>query len=158
LCTGDAYIPSNTNASYLWDSTLAGATVKTLVTGSFFPEQICEAPDGTIWSLGKANIPNDGQQHDTNVVRHYQFDKGQLHSFLPESTVQAPVRSKTPWFMPYGSYVRCGKENISVYLNFTREYVEINASSLELKRWKLDESVLRDRDADGFAVTDDERT
>jgi hypothetical protein len=60
--------------------------------------------------------------------------------------------------MPYGSYVRCGKEKISVYLNFTREYVEINASSLELKRWKLDESVLRDRDADGFAVTDDERT
>ena len=59
--------------------------------------------------------------------------------------------------MPWGSYVRCGKEKISLYLNFTREYVEIDTSSLELKRWKLDEAVLQGRDADGFAVTDDQR-
>ena len=157
LAAGSAIMRDGSIQGYIVKTDLAGAAVKTLLTGSFSNEQICEAPDGTIWSLGKANLPDDGQEHDTNVVRHYQFDKGQLHSFLPESTVQAPVRSKRPWFVPWGSYLRCGKEKISLYLNFTREYVEIDTSSLELKRWKLDEAVLQGRDADGFAVTDDQR-
>jgi len=34
LCTGDAYIPSNTNASYLWDSTLAAPLLFYLFLGN----------------------------------------------------------------------------------------------------------------------------
>jgi hypothetical protein len=44
-----------------------------------------------------------------------------------------------------------------VYLKFTNEYVEVNTSSFELKRWKLDEAVVQQRKANGLAVTEDGR-
>jgi len=44
-----------------------------------------------------------------------------------------------------------------VYLRFTNEYVEVNTSSFEVKRWKLDEAVVQQRKANGLAVTEDGR-
>jgi hypothetical protein len=155
LAAGGAIMLDGSIQGYIVKTDLVGTTVQTLVTGSFMPEQICEAPDGTIWSLGKSEPPNDGAQHDNSVLRHYGFGKGQLHTFLPEDTVAAPVRSAKPWFVPWGSHVRCGKNKVSIYLNFTNEYAEINTSSFELKRWKLDGAVVQQRDASGLAVTDD---
>lgn len=155
LAAGGAIMLDGSIQGYIVKTDLAGTTVQTLMTGPFRPEQLCEAPDGTIWSLGKTENPNDGQEHDTSVLRHYSFEKGQLHSFLPENTVAALVRSEKPWFIPWGSYVRCGKDKVSLYLNFTNEYAEINTSSFELKRWQLDAAVVHQRDASGLAITDD---
>lgn len=136
---------------------LAGNTTQSLLTDSFKPEQICEGSDGTVWSLGISLSPNDGQQHNTDVLRHYSFEKGLLHSYLPEGTVKSLARSRRPWFSPFGSFLRCAKEKVSLYLNFTDEYVEVNTSSFELNRWKLDEAVVRQGKASGMAVTEDGR-
>ena len=127
---------------YIAKTDLSGNTMQSLLTGSFEPAQICGAPDGTVWILGKNLRPDDGQQHDSTVLRQFSFEKGVLHSFLPENTVAAPVNSEKKWFVPFGSYVRCGKNKVSVYLRFTNEYVEVNTVSFELKRWKLDEAVV----------------
>jgi hypothetical protein len=136
---------------------LAGNTARSVLMGGFGAEQICEASDGTVWSVGQA-IGSDGmRQHDADILRHYSFETGLLHSFLPQGTVEAPVRSETAWFSPFGSYVRCGKNKVSVYLRFTNEYVEVNTSSFELMRWKLDEAVVQQREASGLAVTEDGR-
>ena len=130
--------------------------MQSVLTGSFKPAQICEAPDGTIWSLGQSLSPNDGQEHDTNILRHYSFEKGLLHGYLPEDTVKARFDSEQPWFAPFGSYLRCGKDKISVYLNFTDEYVEVDSSSFKLTRWMLDESAVQHEKAEGLAVTENE--
>jgi hypothetical protein len=156
LAAGGAIMHDGSIKGYIVKTDLAGRTVQTLLTGSFMPEQICEAPDGTIWSLGKS-VNEDEGQHNTDVVRQYGFEKGLLHTFLPEDTVKAVVRSKRPWFSPFRSYVRCGSNKVSAYLNFTNEYVEIDNSSFELHRWKLDESVTQQRDANGLAITEDGR-
>jgi len=157
LAAGSAIMQDGSIQGYIVKTDLAGTTAQTLLTGSFMPEQICEAPDDTIWSLGKASSPNDGLQHDDRVLRHFGFGKGQLHAFLPEDTVAAPVRSAKPWFVPWGSYVRCGKDKVSIYLNFTNEYAEINTASFEWKRWELDPALVEQRDASGLAATDDGR-
>jgi len=155
LASGGAIMLDGSIQGYIVKTDLAGNTVQTLLTGPFRTEQICEAPDGTIWSLGKALSPNDGQEHDPSVLRHYSFERGQLHSFLPENTLEASVRSEKPWFVPWGSYLRCGTEKVSIYLKFTNEYAEINTSSFELKRWRLDEAAVKQRDASGLAITED---
>ena len=157
LAAGYAIMQDGSSQGYIVKTDVAGTTAQTLLTGVFKPAQICEAPDGTVWSLGKTLSPNDGQQHDTNVLRHYSFAKGFLGSFLPEKTVAAQVTSEKLWFVSFGSYVRCGKNKVSVYLRFTNEYVEVNTSSFEVKRWKLDEAVVQQRKANGLAVTEDGR-
>ena len=155
LAGGWATLKDGSTPGYIAKTDLAGTTVQSVLTGSFKPAQICEAPDGTIWSLGHSLSPNDGEEHDTNILRHYSFEKGLLHGFLPEETVKAVVRSSEPWFEPAFSYLRCGKDRVSVYLNFTDEYVEVDTSSFELKRWMLDESAVEHGKAGGLAITED---
>jgi hypothetical protein len=157
LAAGWAIMQDGSTPGYIVKTDLAGNTIQSLATGAFKPEQICEAPDGTVWSLGKAGRPDGGPVPDTEVVRHFSFEKGLLHSFLPENTVQAVMDSDRPWFHPFGSFLRCGKEKISMYLEFTNEYAEINTSTFELNRWKLDDSVVQQRKASGLAVTEDGR-
>lgn len=157
LAVGWAVMQDGSIQHYIAKTDLAGRTVQSLRTGSFASEQICEAPDGTIWSLGQAVGSEGGPQHDTNILRHYSFEKGLLHGFLPEDTVRAVLRSNRPWFNPFESFVRCGKDKISVYLNFTDEYAEVSSSSFELTRWKLDEAAVQQGKASGLAVTEDGR-
>jgi len=155
LAAGWAVMQDGSTQGYIAKTDLGGTTVQTVVTGTFKPEQICEAPDGTIWSLGQSASPSDGEEPNTDVLRHFSFEKGLQHSFLPRETVKAVSRSDSPWFSPFGSYVRCGKDKVSVYLKFTDEYVEVDTSSFELKRWMLDESAVQHEKAGGLAIKED---
>jgi len=157
LAAGWAIMQDKSIQHYLVKTDLDGATIQTLLTGSFASEQICEAPEGTVWSLGKSVEPDGTPQHDVGVLQHFSLEKGLLHSFLPVGTVEALVRSNKPWFSPFLSFVRCGKNKVSVYLNFTNEYAEVDTSTFEVTRWKLDASVSLQRDVNGLAITDDGR-
>lgn len=143
---------------YIVKTDLAGNTVQTLLTGSFGTERMCEAQDGTIWTLGR-DVHDGKVQRESEVLRQYGFEKGLLHSYLPQVSVEAvvPPRSKEPWFEPSETYVRCGKDKVSVYLEFTDEYVEVDTSTFELKRWKLDMTAVPQEKASGLAVTEDGR-
>lgn len=159
LAGGWATLQNGTSPGYVAKTDAQGNTIQSVYTGHFKPEQICEAPDGTVWSLGKA-VGSDGlstSDSDTDVVRHYSFEKGLLHSFLPEETVRSVQHSDHPWFVPFGSFLRCGKDKVSIYLGFTDEYAEISNSSFALTRWTLDQSTAQQRKASGLAVTDDGR-
>ncbi|HET9994536.1 MAG TPA: hypothetical protein VFQ18_03965 [Candidatus Acidoferrum sp.] len=157
LAAGWAIMQDGSTPGYIAKTDLAGNTIQSVETGAFKSEQLCEAPDGTVWSLGKAVRPDGLPVPDTEVVRHYSFEKGLLQSFLPENTVQAIMDSERPWFVSFGSFLRCGKEKVSIYFKFTDEYAEINISSFELKRWKLDEGAVRQGKASGLAITEDGR-
>lgn len=137
---------------------LAGNTVQVIKTDSFVTERLCEAGDGSVWTMGQ-DIKDGKVQRESEVLHHYNFEKGLLHSYLPLVSVEAvvPPRSKVPWFEPFDTSVRCGKEKVSVYLSFTDEYVEVDTSSFELKRWKLDMTALPQEKAHNLAVTEDGR-
>jgi hypothetical protein len=153
LAGGWAVLENGTTPGYLAKTDAQGKTIQSVYTGDFKPREICEAPDGTVWSLGRAIR----SVTDTEVVRHYSFEKGLLHSFLPEETVRSIQNSDHPWFSPFGSFLRCGKDKVSIYLEFTDEYAEISNSSFVLTRWKIDQGAAQQRKANGLAVTDDGR-
>jgi hypothetical protein len=55
---------------------------------------------------------------------------------------------------PSGTFLVCGKDRISVYLNETNEYFEIDPSREILNRWKMAMAPLAAARVKGLAVTD----
>lgn len=53
-----------------------------------------------------------------------------------------------------GTFLICGKDRISLYLNETNEYFEIDPSKATLKRWKMAMAPLAGARVTGLAVTD----
>jgi hypothetical protein len=157
LASGGATMQDGSIQHFIVRTDLSGNTAQTLQTGPFLAEQVCEASDGSVWSLGKEVTSDGNRAPDTNVLRQYSFEKGLLQGFLPEDSVSAVVNSNRPWFNPFDSFVRCGKDKVSVYLNFTDEYAEVNTSSFELKRWKVDEVTVQQGKASGLAIAEDGR-
>lgn len=153
LAAGAAILLDGSVQRFIAKTDLRGNTAKTVFTGSFASEQICEAEDGTVWSLGDIISP---EGTSTDVLRQFSFEKGMLRSYLPRKSVQAREPNE-PWFFPFGSFVRCGKNKVVVYLKFTDEYVEIDTKSFEAKRWTLDLSNAGQGKASGLAITEDGR-
>ena len=56
-----------------------------------------------------------------------------------------------------GTFLVCGKDRISLYLNETNEYIEIDPSTESLKRWEMDMTPLAGARVTGLAVTGKER-
>jgi hypothetical protein len=56
---------------------------------------------------------------------------------------------------PNGAFLVCSKDRISLYMNQTNEYVEIEPSTQKLQRWKMDMSPLDRAAVTGLAATDD---
>ena len=56
---------------------------------------------------------------------------------------------------PNGAFLVCSKDRISLYMNQTNEYVEIEPSTQKLQRWKMDMSPLERAAVTGLAVTED---
>jgi len=156
IAAGWTSMPDSSSPKFISKTDLAGNTVATIFTGSFVPQQMCEGEDGTVWTLGK-DVPATEAGGQTDVLRQYSFEKGLLRSYLPLESVKAAVNSETRWFNAFGSFVRCGKNKVAVYLKFTDEYVEVDTKSLEVKRWKLDLSSADHNEATGLGVADDGR-
>jgi hypothetical protein len=153
LAAGWAIMPDGSSPKFIAKTDLQGNTIKTTFTDSFAPEQICEAEDETVWTLGR-DVPAQDSGGRTDVLRQYSFEKGLLRSYLPLESVRAPLGSNISWFNAFGSFVRCGTNKIVAYLKFTDEYVEIDTKSFEVKRWKLDLSPADQGEATGLGITD----
>jgi hypothetical protein len=74
---------------------LTGRTIQSLRTGRFSPHQVCEASDGTVWTLGYALDYRDSPDADKNLLRHYSFEKGLLVQFSSH-----PLPSTSKWMPP----------------------------------------------------------
>src|SRR4029077_19851288 len=53
------------------------------------------------------------------------------------------------------SYLRCGKNRVSVYLVPVAQYIDVDSSTEKLSRWRVDMSSVVGSKTRGFAVTDE---
>ncbi len=67
MCTGDAYIPSNTKTSYLWDSTLDAAAQKASEATSF--SEYWETQRATLTEAQRAKF--EQRESETSDIMHY---------------------------------------------------------------------------------------
>lgn len=136
---------------FLAATDLSGNPSRSLLTGPFETQHVCEMPDGTIWALGSDFGKENENDSAYDILRHYSFEKGLLGSYVSRDSI-----SKACAFAER-SRIQCGKNKIFAYLAPSGELVEVDSASDKATRWKVDVSPLEDGEVNGFAATEDGR-
>jgi hypothetical protein len=118
IASGEADRSDGARARFIASIDAAGK-MTAIQTGDFDPDQVCAAPDGTIWSLGGTGW--DSTIHHPkpgDVFRHFDMQRGQIGAYIPRSTF--PDRPA-----PYElSYIDCGANEVAAY-SPTGVYIEM---------------------------------
>jgi hypothetical protein len=133
----------------------SGGVVSTLRTQTFIAARMCQANDGTIWTLGRDPEKESAKDTDYALVRQFSFEKGLLHTYVPRSSVNLSNDGTLgAGEGPSSAFLSCGKDRISIFFNQTDEYFEIDPSKETLRRWKMSMAPLADGRVTGLTVTD----
>ena len=139
---------------FLAETSASGGVVSVFRTETFIPARVCKASDGTIWTLGRDPQKESAQDSNYPLVRQYALESGLLHGYLSRALVDLRHKAIGGGEGPNGSFLVCGKDRISLYLNETNEYIEVDPLTESLKRWEMDMAPLPEARVTALAVTD----
>jgi len=139
---------------FLAKTSSSGGIGSVIRTEGFQAGNVCEASDHTIWTLGSDRDKEPKHDDNFTLVQHYSFEKGLLHGYLSKADSGLSDTNALGNGHPSAGLLVCGKDRISLYLNDTNEYVEIDPVTETLKRWKMDAKPLPKGMLTGFAVTE----
>ena len=154
IASGNAEIAENGSIAFLGKTDSSGVLISRLATQRFIG-RVCEASDGTIWTYGYAVEKESENDHNYSLVQQYSFEKGLLNSYLSRELVALRIHALAGGGGPNGTFLVCSQDRISLYMNQTNEYVEIDPSTQKLQRWKMDMSPLERAAVTGLAATED---
>ena len=104
--------------------------------------------------LGYALDYRDSPDADKNALRHYSFEKGLLEGLVPLDSI-SKSRDATLNVNSVGrSFLRCGKDRVSIFFGAAAQYIEVDASNGKLARWNVAIPPIGGGKATGFAVTE----
>jgi hypothetical protein len=136
-----------TAASFIAMTDPAGKVTNVIQTVGFGPVNICRAPDGTVWSfggmgfVGKSSEPKPG-----NTLRHFDFQKGEVASYLARSLFPNLPR-------PEGrAAIRCFADEVVAYSSNAHVYIQMKYAGDALEVYHTEEPV--DLRFISFAATD----
>ena len=89
--------------------------------------------DGSVWTLGYALDYRDSPDADKNVVRHYSLEKGLLERLVVLDSIAKSSDAILNASSPEKSFLRCGKDRVSVFFGSPAEYIEVDASNGNLR-------------------------
>ena len=145
------------STSFLAKTDTSGSSTSVLRLQTFIPGRVCQASDDTIWVFGRDAEKESASDLTYRLVRQYSFEKGLLRSYLPRESIALRKHAMVGGGGPNGSFLVCGENQISLYLNQTNEYIQINTDTQTLQRWKMDMAPLAQAKVTGFAVTENGR-
>ena len=122
---GAAEKPDGTGVSFIAMTDVAGKITNVIQTEGFAPLNICLAPNGTVWSFGgtgfdehKRSEPKPG-----NTLRHFDFQKGEVASYLARSLFPNYPRPETQ------AGIRCSADEVVAYSSNARVYIQMKYAS-----------------------------
>jgi hypothetical protein len=158
VAIGGGIMTDGSSQRFIVKSDATGRIVQSVKIGDFYPHQVCEATDATVWVLGYESNDHIAAEADKNVLRHYSFEKGLLASFGSLDSVSKSYDAILHVSAPRKSFLSCGKDRVSVLFWAAAQYIEVDAATEKLTRWRVaPPSGVRGR-ANGFAVTEDGRS
>lgn len=122
IAGGKAERSDGTSAPFIALTDRAGKVTSVIWTAGFAPVNVCQAPDGTVWSFGSTGYDEHSQPKPGDTLRHFDFQKGQIGSYLPRSTFP---RSPAPETL---GYIRCLSDGLVAYGSKSQEYLEMKYS------------------------------
>jgi hypothetical protein len=156
IASGTAVTDEGGSFRFLGKTDSSGVLISHLEIPKFIG-RVCEASDGTIWTYGYAATKESENDHNYSLVEQYSFEKGLLNSYLSRQLVAVRRFAIAAGGGPNGTFLVCSKDRISLYMNQTNEYVEIEPSTQKLQRWKMDMAPLERARVTGLAATGDGR-
>ena len=77
IAGGSAEKQDGTAAAFIVRTDLGGKITDVIQTKGFGPLNVCQAPDGTVWSFGGTGFEyHSSQRKPGDTLRHFDFDKG----------------------------------------------------------------------------------
>src|SRR2546429_4848035 len=86
IAAGNAQKSDGAAAPFIALTDLTGKVTNVIQTYGFVTCNICRAPDGTIWSFGGTGYDTHSEPNPGDTLRHFDFQKGQIGSYLPRSS------------------------------------------------------------------------
>lgn len=157
LAAGGGIMTDGSIQGIIAKTDLTGRTVQSLRTGRYSPHQVCEAGDGTVWTLGYGLDYRHSPDADRNVLRHYSFEKGLLEDLVPLDSISKSADAILNVNSERRGFLRCSKDRVSVFFVSAAQYVEVDAASGKLARWSVALPPIVGERVSGFAVTDEGR-
>ena len=144
IASGIAEKTDGTAAPFIVLTNLAGNVTDVVRTDGFYASNICVAPDNTVWSFGGTGYDEaKGEANTGDVLRHFDFQRGQLGAFIPRSTYpRHPMPDER-------AFIRCSSSQAVVDAAQVREYIEMDYDSASPRRYRAE--VPLNLKFDGFA-------
>jgi len=164
VAIGGGIMTDGSSQRFIVKSDASGRVVQSVKIADFYPRQVCEATDSTVWVVGyETNYRHDPSYRDVsdeerNVLRHYSFEKGLHGSFVSLGSISKSRNVSMQISRPDKTFLRCGKDRVAVLLGATGEYLEIDTSTEKLSRWKVVLPLGLGEKTSGFAVTEEGRS
>ena len=158
VAIGGGIMKDGSGQRFIVKSDATGRIMQSARIGDFYPRQVCEVADGTVWVLGYESNDHVAAEADKNVLRHYSFEKGLLDSFVSLDSISKARDASLHVSASRKSFLSCGNDRVSVLFWSAAQYIEVDADSEKLTRWSVGLSPgIRGR-ANGFAVTEEGRS
>lgn len=127
VATSDGRIIAGGNAEKLGETSnpfiaitdSTGKVTDVIATKGFAPANICQAPDGTVWSFGGTYYDYSPEPKPGNTLRHFDFHKGEIGSYLLRSTFP---KSPGPENL---AYIRCLPNEVVAYSSKAQRLIEM---------------------------------
>jgi len=104
-------------------------TSNVIRTASYRPARMTIGPDGTLWAAGSklVNLNSQTLKPEGAVIRQFDRSGKMLASFVPQSTIRAPISLWDP-----GNRLRASRDRIAWYSPAEGRYVEISSRGVGL--------------------------
>jgi hypothetical protein len=146
LASGEADKADGTRAPFIALANSRGQVTNVIQTGDFFPKNICEAPDGSIWAFGGMRWDaSQSQPSPGNILRRFDIQHGETASYVPRSSLPSRIQAYAL------SYIRCSPDRVVAYSNPAKALIEFPYTAQAPRIYRI--SPRRGLVVVGFAVT-----
>lgn len=124
IAGGNAQKLDGTNVSFIAETDAVGKIANVIQTEGFAPYNICPAPDGTVWSFGGTGYEDQSSKPKPgNTLRHFDFQKGEVGSYLARSLFPNLPQLETR------AGIRCFADEVVAYSANAHVYIQMRYAS-----------------------------
>ena len=150
LASGHAYADQK-SVNFIAKTNDSGTVTGVILTEHFMPTRLCGQPDGTIWTFGR-DLTKERENQPYFTLRQYSSEGVLLNGYLSRDSIAIQTEG-VPWGGGRsGTYLTCGANLVSLYLNQSDEFVRVDTTQEQVQRWHMDMTELPEGKVNGLGV------
>jgi hypothetical protein len=152
IVSGKAEKATGEGVTFIAMTDLGGNVTDTIQTMGFAPVNICQAPDGSIWSYGGTGYDDQSRPNLGDTLRRFDFHKGEVASYLPRTSFPEKLHPGPE----VNAQIRCSAGEVVTYSPSGRRYIVLKYGSETPQVYQV-ESAPPNQMLTGFAAIDSQQ-